>query len=144
MKKALIIPVILIASACAPVSQQKVETTPALQEQQVKADLLEENIPVYPGFHLIPEKSFIYESGNIKVGRLVFKGNAPVKNVVSYYKATLPDKGWEPLTITVYGKNAELTFTNPDQVLQIQVNRGFSETYLTIQVGPRGELTNQQ
>ena len=144
MKKVFFIPVILIASACAPVSHQKVETAPVPQEQQVKADLLEENIPVYPGFHLIPEKSFIYESGNIKVGRLVFRGSAPVKNVVSYYKATLPDKGWEPLTITIYGKSAELTFTNPEQVLQIQVNRGFSETYLTIQVGPKGELTNRQ
>ena len=144
MRKALLIPAILVVSACAPATQQEVKTTPALQEQQVKTDLLEENIPVYPGFHLIPDKSFIYESGNIKVGRLVFRGRASVKDIVSYYKATLPDKGWEPLTITVYGKSAELTFTNPSEVLQIQVNRGFSETYLTIQVGPRGELTNQQ
>lgn len=144
MKRILLVPAILVASACAPATQQEVKTTPTLQEQQVKTDLLEENVPVYPGFHLIPDKSFIYESGNIKVGRLAFRGGAPVKDVVSYYKATLPEKGWEPLTITVYGKSAELTFTTPDKVLQIQVNRGFSETYLTIQVGPKGELTNQQ
>ena len=143
MKRWFLIPAILIFSACAPATQQKVETAP-VQEQKVKADLLEENIPVYPGFRLVPEKSFIYESGNIKVGRLVFKGGAPVKDVVSYYKATLPENGWEPLTITVYGKSADMTFTTPESVLQIQVKRGFSETYLVIQVGPRGELTKTE
>jgi len=144
MRKILLIPVLLSVASCAAVNQQKVETAPPVQEQKVKADLLQENIPVYPGFHLIPDKSFIYESGNIKVARLVFVGNADVKDVVSYYKATLPDNGWEPLTVTIYGKSAEMVFVNPQNVLQIQVNRGFSQTYLTIQVGPKGELTNQE
>ena len=143
MKRLLLIPAILMLSACAPATQQKVETTP-IQEQKIKADLLEENIPIYPGFRLVPEKSFIYESGNIKVGRLMFKGDATVKDVVSYYKATLPENGWEPLTITVYGKSADMTFTKPEEVLQIQVKRGFSETYLIIQVGPKGELTGSE
>ncbi len=143
MKRWLLIPAIVMLSACAPATQQKVETAP-IQEQKVKADLLEENIPIYPGFRLVPEKSFIYESGNIKVGRLMFKGGATVKDVVSYYKATLPENGWEPLTITVYGKSADMTFTKPEEVLQIQVKRGFSETYLIIQVGPKGELTGSE
>ena len=143
MRRLLVIPLLILFPACATMTQEGVKTAP-VQEQKIKSDLLEENIPIYPGFHLIPEKSFIYESGNVKVGRLVFSGDASVKDVVSFYKSTLPENGWEPLTMTVYGKSAEMTFTNPQNVLQIQVKRGFGETYLTVQVGPRGELTKPE
>ena len=145
MRRGIFLLLLFLAGACAPISQQNVKTSP-IQEEQVKEELLDENVPVYPGFKLIPEKSFIYESGNIRVGRLVFRGRAPIKEVVSYYKETLPKNGWEPLTITVYGNSAELTFTTPDKVLQIRVLKGFSETEIVLSLGPRGEkefLKNQ-
>jgi hypothetical protein len=143
MRRGVFLLLLFLAGACAPVSQQSVKTSP-VQEEQVKEELLGENVPVYPGFKLIPEKSFIYESGNVKVGRLVFKGRAPIKEIVSYYKETLPEKGWEPLTITIYGNSAELTFTTPEKVLQIQVLKGFSETEIVLSLGPKGELTNRE
>jgi len=143
MKKGILLLLALTFVSCAQTTQSNVKTAP-VQEEQVKEEILGANVPVYPGFKLIPSKSFIYESGSVKVGRLIFTGRAPIKNIVSYYKAVLPEKGWEPLTITVNGNSAQLTFTSPDQVLQIEASKGFSETELIIQIGPKGELTNQQ
>jgi len=149
MKKMLLIaPLILLSFSCATTQQ---EGAAVITQEEVKAEILGDSVPIYPGFKLVPTKSFIYESGEIKVGRLVFVGKASVKDVVSYYKNTLPERGWEPVAITIYGNTAELTFTTPDQFLQIEVKKGFSETTLVIQIGPRGELqatqgelTNQQ
>jgi hypothetical protein len=102
-----------------------------------------DDIPVYPGFKLIPEKSFVYESGNVKVGRLIFRGKSSINDLVNYYKTTLPEQGWEPISISIYGKDANLTYVTSDRVLQLRMTQGFSETTLIIQVGPRGELTSE-
>ncbi|WP_457679263.1 hypothetical protein [Thermovibrio sp.] len=143
MKKLILLPLAAtLFFSCATTSQT--EKTTVITQEQVKAELLGNAVPIYPGFKLISSKSFIYESGNIKVGRLVFVGDATIKDIVSYYKATLPDKGWEPVAITIYGNRAELTFTTPTQFLQIQAVKGFSQTTLIIQIGPKGELTNQE
>ncbi len=137
MKKLILILPLLLIGGCAT-TQHGGETTVITQEE-VKAEILGDSVPVYPGFKLASSKSFIYESGNIKVGRLVFTGNAKIKDIVSYYKNTLPEKGWKPVAITIYGNSAELTFTTPTQFLQITAKKGFSETTLIIQIGPKGE-----
>ncbi|TCK02847.1 hypothetical protein [Phorcysia thermohydrogeniphila] len=145
MKKWMFLPVLLIAlSACATTATQE-KNAQELQTQTVKPELLlGDEVPVYPGFKFIPTKSFTYESGNIKVGRLFFSGKASIKEIVSYYKDVLPQQGWEPVAISVYGNQATLTYVMPDRTLQIQANKGFAETVIIIQIGPRGELTTKE
>ena len=142
MRKLILIFPLLLIGGCA--TTQQAEETTVITQEQVRAEILGDSVPVYPGFKIVSSKSFIYESGNIKVGRLVFTGKAKIKDIVSYYKNTLPEKGWEPVAITIYGNSAELTFTTPTQFLQITAKKGFSETTLIIQIGPRGELTNSE
>ncbi|MEO2083335.1 MAG: hypothetical protein ABGX12_04875 [Desulfurobacteriaceae bacterium] len=129
---------LMLLSGC--VTMQTSEKQPALSQQVVKLQLLGDAVPVYPGFKVVPSKSFIYESGNIKVGRVEFVGSASVKDIVSYYKNTLPERGWEPVAVRVYGNSAQLTYVTPEQFLQISVNKGFSETRIVIELGPRGEV----
>ncbi len=140
MKRLLFVAPLIFLSSCATV--QTNSQKPLMTQEQIKEELLGDLVPVYPGFKLVPDKSFIYESGDIKVGRLYFVGDAKLKDLVSYYKETLPDKGWEPVATTIYGNTAELTYTTPQQFLQINLKKGFSQTSLIIQIGPRGELTN--
>ncbi len=142
MKKYLVFPLaFLLLAGCAvnSASQKRSVTT---EVQQIKTKMFDD-IPVYPGFKLIPEKSFVYESGNVKVGRLIFKGKSSINDLVNYYKNTLPEQGWEPISISIYGKDANLTYVTSDRVLQVRMTQGFSETTLIIQVGPRGELTSE-
>ena len=135
---ALIVTVLTAFCGCATTSGSG-EQKPEIQVARPEVFLGEE-VPVYPGFKLIPEKSFSYESGNLKVGRFVFKGKALVKDIVAYYRDNLPEHGWEPVAITVYGKQASLTYITPEKSLQIHVAKKFSEVYLVIQIGPRGEV----
>lgn len=130
---------LLMITGCAvnSTSSNQYVTNAVKQTKTEKFD----DIPIYPGFNIIREKSIIYESGNIKVGRLVFRGDASINDVVDYYKTNLPENGWEPISITIYENDANLTYVTSDRVLQIRANRGFSGTTLIIQVGPRGELT---
>jgi hypothetical protein len=145
MKKHFVFPLaFLLLSGCAAVNSasQKGSVTTEVQ-QQIKTEMFDD-VPVYPGFKVIPEKSFVYESGNVKVGRLIFKGKSSINDLVSYYKNTLPEQGWEPISVSIYGKDASLTYVTSDRVLQIRITRGFSETTLIIQMGPRGELTSER
>jgi hypothetical protein len=119
----------------------KKNTTSDVEVKEIKPKTFD-NVPIYPDFEFVPEKSFIYESGEIKIGKLVFKGNASIDEVVNYYKATLPEEGWKPISISIFGKEANMTYTTSNRVLQVYVVKGFSETLLVIQVGPRGELTS--
>ena len=147
MKKWVPLPLIILAlSACATTAMQEKDSQEVqVQTQTVKPEpILGEEVPVYPGFKFVPTKSFTYESGNIKVGRLLFNGRASIKEIVSYYKEVLPQQGWEPVAISVYGNQATLTYVMPDKTLQIQATKGFTETTIIIQIGPRGELTTQK
>jgi len=141
-KTMMILPLLVLFTASCATLNTSSQTE--VKVQTIKPEmLLGDSVPIYPGFHFVPQKSFIYESGNIKVGRLVFRGDAKVKDIVSYYKDVLPQQGWEPVAITIYGNQASLTYVTPDKTLQIQVTKDFSGTILVIQIGPRGELTTK-
>jgi len=143
MKKYFVFPLafLLLAGCAVNSASQKGSVTTGVQ-QQIKTKMFDD-VPIYPGFKVIPEKSFVYESGNIKVGRLIFKGKSSINDLVNYYKNTLPEQGWNPISVSVYGKDANLTYVTSDRVLQVRITRGFSETILIIQIGPRGELTSE-
>ncbi|ADY74064.1 hypothetical protein Dester_1434 [Desulfurobacterium thermolithotrophum DSM 11699] len=141
MKKLLFLPLILLLTGGCAVNSISEKETVTTNLQQTEKNKTFDDVAIYPGFKADPAKSFIYESGDIKVGRLVLRGRAPITEVVNFYKNTLPKGGWEPVSISIYGKEANLTYMNQTRVLQIQVIEGFSETTLIIQIGPKGELT---
>ena len=142
MKKYFVFPLVFLLMAGCAVNSASQKGSVTTEVQQIKTKMFDD-IPVYPGFKLIPEKSFVYESGNVKVGRLIFRGKSSINDMVNYYKNTLPEQGWEPISISIYGKDASLTYVTSDRVLQVRITRGFSETILIIQMGPRGELTSE-
>ena len=142
MKRYFVFPFVFLLLAGCAVNSASQKGSVTTEVQQIKTKMFDD-IPVYPGFKLIPEKSFVYESGNVKVGRLIFRGKSSINDMVNYYKNTLPEQGWEPISISIYGKDANLTYVTSDRVLQVRMTLGFSETTLIIQVGPRGELTSE-
>jgi len=142
MKRYFVFPFVFLLLAGCAVNSASQRGSVTTEVQQIKTKMFDD-IPVYPGFKLIPEKSFVYESGNVKVGRLIFRGKSSINDMVNYYKNTLPEQGWEPISISIYGKDANLTYVTSDRVLQLRMTQGFSETTLIIQVGPRGELTSE-
>ncbi len=142
MKRYFVFPFVFLLLAGCAVNSASQKGSVTTEVQQIKTKMFDD-IPVYPGFKLIPEKSFVYESGNVKVGRLIFRGKSSINDMVNYYKNTLPEQGWEPISISIYGKDANLTYVTSDRVLQVRMTQGFSETTLIIQVGPRGELTSE-
>lgn len=141
MKRLLLAVCVLLSLAgCATVNNQQVITANSTAIKTLG------NVPVYPGFNLINDQSFTYESGNIDVGRLVFGGNAKISNIVDFYKNALMQLGWQPISVSTYDDKAFLSYITSDRALQIQVEKGFSGTRLVIQVGPRGSTvdTNNQ
>jgi methionine salvage enolase-phosphatase E1 len=141
LKLLMVIALLVLPVGCMTTQQEEEEVVDMgvmLTEEQLKEEFLDDKVPLYPGFKLVPSKSFIYESGSIKVNRLVLVGKADIKDIVSYYKTTLMERGWEPISVIIHGNSAELIFTSPDEVLQIKAEKGFSSTTLVIQLGPRG------
>ncbi len=125
---------VLLSSCAATQTTESPGVTP--QKQEINRSVFE-NIPIYPGFKLIYDKSFTYQSGDIKVGKLVFSGKAKLMDVVNFYKKSLPELGWELVSAYTYEKSAFLDFLSETQSLQISAKKEFSGLKLTIQVGPR-------
>ena len=135
MRKLVILSLMLLMASCA-VSQTTENPEVAPQKQEINRSVFGD-IPIYPGFKLIYDKSFTYQSGDIKVGKLVFSGKAKLMDVVDFYKKSLPELGWELVSAFTYEKSAFMDFLSEDRSLQINVKKEFSGLKLTIQIGPR-------
>jgi len=98
---------------------------------------LANNIPLYPKFKYMPDKSFFFESNGVKAGVMVFQGKAKVGNVVNFYKEKMPNYGWTLVSVYQYGNQALLDFTAPEKTCQISVEENPFTTILTIRTGTK-------
>ncbi len=135
MKRTLLLVPFLMFVSCA-MTQTQQDVGVSTQKQEINREVFGD-IPVYPGFKLVYNKSFTYQSGSIKVGRLVFTGTASIVDVVNFYRKSLKELGWDLVSSYTYEKSAFMDFLSPDRSLQISLEKEFSGLKLVIQVGPR-------
>jgi len=84
------------------------------------------DVPLPVGMKAIPRESYIYESSNLQVGRMVYKSRASVNELAQFYINETPMANWQFQHITQAQDGAELLFTKPDRTLKIGIkNRGF-------------------
>ena len=91
----------LSVSGCVSV-QKSIDLTP----QSLESSLMPRfnDIPHPMGFSILPEKSFAFESGGVRAGKLKYTGKADAVDVVSFYKNQMPIYNWALLNIIQYGE----------------------------------------
>ena len=97
------------------------------------------DIPVPSGFSRDNIKSFVYESGSgtVKVGRLFFKGNKNISEVLPFYQNEMLNKGWAPGTHIKTEKKHILNYEKEGWVSTILLQSNILSTFIEIHVGPK-------
>jgi len=136
--KVLMAAVLMVAltMGCASLSKNK-ETTKEVKKKANVVQRLANNIPLYPKFKYLPDKSFFFESNGVKAGVMVFQGKAKVGDMVNFYKQEMPSYGWTLVSVYQYGNQALLDFTAPEKTCQISVEEKPFNTILTIRTGTK-------
>lgn len=81
------------------------------------------------------DKSFIMQTPQVKAGTLVYTGWVDPLSLFDYYRDSMPQDGWEPLSHFKYG-HFLFVFQKPEKVCVIRINKGRFSTQLDIWVSP--------
>jgi len=93
------------------------------------------DLPVPEGFKYIPAGSFIYESSEIRVGKMKYYGKAWPDSIVRFYKEYMVDSGWRILNI-IEGEETLLSFSNDQEMCIVKFECSYGSGSLVISVSP--------
>ena len=127
---------LVFINGCAVIDKMGKETPP--QREVISNALPFIDVPVPSGFIRDQVKSFVYETGNeqMKVGRLFFKGNKSLKDVVEFYQNEMINKEWT-LINSMASKDTILNYRKAGWTCTIIVRPSpFSRSTIEIQIGP--------
>ena len=93
------------------------------------------DVPVPKELILQREKSFTYETPNVKAGVLVLSGNVDMDSLENYFKINMVKSGWRFVNSYKYGTTI-LNFIKEDRASNIRVTRATFTTQVEIWVGP--------
>ena len=127
---------LVFINGCAVIDKMGKETPP--QREVISNALPFIDVPVPSGFIRDQVKSFVYETGNerMKVGRLFFKGNKSLKDVVEFYQNEMINKEWT-LINSMASKDTILNYRKTGWTCTVIVRpRSFSRSNIEIQIGP--------
>jgi hypothetical protein len=103
-----------------------------------KTKLFEFNdIPLPAEMNVRPNHSYIFQSGQIKIGFLTLRGRVDSNSLVNFFGAALPREGWRLKAQFRYGRSL-LVFDKPDKVCVILLREETYYTYVEIYVSPVG------
>lgn len=95
-----------------------------------------EDVPVPANIELNSAESFVYDSEALRAGVLVYYGWVKVDSLVSYFKSSMPQQGWNLVNSFVYG-DAILNFEKGNKSAIIRIVRRIFKTRVEIRVGPK-------
>jgi len=93
------------------------------------------DLPVPEGFKFIPSNSFIYESSEIRVGKMKYRGKAWPGSIVKFYKLHMLRNGWQILNI-IEGEETLLSFSNDREICIVKFDCSYGKGSLIVSVSP--------
>ncbi|MCX7965179.1 MAG: hypothetical protein N2596_00940 [Syntrophorhabdaceae bacterium] len=100
------------------------------------------DVPVPKELNYLSEKSFVFETPNVKAGIMVFDGNVDMQSLENYFRIYLPKNGWKFVNSYRY-KDVILNFVKEGKTCNIKMTRGAFNTEVEIWVGPADKTTSQ-
>jgi len=102
------------------------------------------DVPVPKELTYLSEKSFVFETPNVKAGIMVFDGNVDMQSLENYFRIYLPKNGWRFVNSYRY-KDVILNFVKEDKTCNIKMSKGtFINTEVEIWVGPVDKTSVQK
>lgn len=100
------------------------------------------DVPVPKELNYLSEKSFVFETPNVKAGIMVFEGNVDMQSLENYFRIYLPKNGWRFVNSYRY-KDVILNFVKEGKTCNIKMSRGAFNTEVEIWVGPADKSSSQ-
>ncbi len=140
MKKwaVLILVVLLLATGCSTwkrMTGQEEESVPKATESPNVTYYSFPDIPIPKELDLDREKSFVYETSNVRTGVLVLTGNVDVNSLEQYFKTNMAKNGWRFMNSFKYN-TVILNYMKEDRASHIRISRGAWKTTVEVWVGP--------
>ena len=79
-----------------------------------------DDVPTPMGAKEDLQRSYVYESSSLQIGRMVYNIKAPINEVAQFYIQQCPSYGWQ-LESVLQAEGAHLLFEKPDRRLTISV-----------------------
>lgn len=140
MKKwaVLILAVLLLAPGCATMKSwtgQDEQPAPKSNDAPNVTYYSFPDIPIPKELELNREKSFVYETSNIRTGVLVLKGNVDINSLEQYFRTNMARNGWRFINSFKYN-TVILNYLKDDRASHIRISRETWSTVVEIWVGP--------
>ena len=101
-----------------------------------------EDVPVPEEFKIIPDKSFILESGGVRAGVLKYIGKADAEDIVLFYKTQMPAHGWILMSVVEYGERI-LNFERENEGCVVSIIQKTSQVEITISLAPKSPVSHE-
>jgi len=90
------------------------------------------DIPLPANVRQIPERSYVFESGTLQVGRMVYVSKAAMTELAQFYIKQLPSADWTRESLTETDR-VRMVFTKPGKRLDIEIaEQGMSRPRMLI------------
>lgn len=123
-----------ILLGCAMLSKKDITTSTPMLEPSVMLKFAD--IPVPKGFKFLPADSYAFQSGNVRVGVLVYSGRATADQLIVFYRDQMPIYNWNLLNIIEYGKRM-LNFDRENESCVVSIEPKTFKTKVVISIGPK-------
>lgn len=121
-----------------PWQQNTMPPVELLEDEQPAAEVVTPSPPQQSGLQMAPnqrfkdvplptkakedkERSYVYESPNLQVGRMVYTLRADVNDIAQFYIDACPAADWKLVDIKQAGGGAEILFRKPGKKLEVSV-----------------------
>lgn len=81
-----------------------------------------DDIPLPSGLTEDMDRTYVYHSSSIKIGRMVYTSREAVQDLAQFFLQKLPETGWK-LDSMQQAERVEMLFTKPDMRLTVSVFR---------------------
>ncbi len=138
--KAMVIAGVVLGLVACTTTRQPTQSQPVKPPQKI-VELIN-GIPIYPGFSYQEDKSFVYESTEVKAGVLVFSGKATMSQLVDFYRSKMPEYGWKMVSFFQHDQDSFLNYDAPDRTCQLTLHVGDFSSTITIRTGTKLSTSN--
>ena len=93
------------------------------------------DVPIPKELELVRDKSFVYETQNVRTGLLVLSGNVDIDSLEQYFRTNMARNGWRFINSFKYN-TIILNYLKDDRASHIRISRTTFSTGVEIWVGP--------
>jgi len=97
------------------------------------------DVPVPAGFKFLPEESYTFQSGGVRVGVLKYHGKSDIEQVVAFYKDQMPLYNWNLVNAIEYGQRL-LNFDREQESCIVDLLAKGRNIKIIISLGPKSEI----